>query len=151
MPSSRQNSSTGNSKAHCVACDHGVFHPQAVAGLRLFNAGEYFEAHEALELAWREDNSTIRDLYRGILQVAVMYHHILQQNFRGAIKVYHRCMPWLEPFPTYCRGVDVGSLRHNCQEVYDELARLGPNGISRFDRSYLRPIHFTPPGEVQAP
>ena len=145
MPSSRRESSQPSSKAHCASCEQGAFHPQALVGLRLFNAGEYFEAHESLELAWREDNSTIRDLYRGILQVAVMYHHILHQNFRGAIKVFHRCMPWLEPFPASCRGVDVESLRRDCQEVYDELARLGPNGINRFDRSYLRPIQFTPP------
>ena len=147
MPASRRDTSLPDSPAHCRACGQGVFHPQALVGVRHFNAGEYFEAHEALELAWREDNSTIRDLYRGILQVAVMYHHILHQNFRGAIKVFHRCMPWLEPFPASCRGVDVESLRRNCQEVYDELARLGPNGINRFDRTFLHPIQFSLPKE----
>ena len=30
-------------------------HPQAAEGLRLFNTGEYFEAHEALEVAWLEE------------------------------------------------------------------------------------------------
>jgi len=30
-------------------------HPQAADGLRLFNAGKYFEAHEALEEAWNEE------------------------------------------------------------------------------------------------
>src|SRR6185503_4609752 len=48
-------------------------HPQAAEGLRLFNAGKYFEAHEALEDAWNEEAGPVRDLYRGVLQIAVVY------------------------------------------------------------------------------
>ncbi len=62
-------------------------HPRAIEGLRLFNAGEYFEAHEALELAWRQERGPIRELYRGILQVGVAYYHILHNNYRGACKM----------------------------------------------------------------
>ena len=47
----------------------GPLHPQAVYGMELFNQGRYFEAHEALEAAWRDESGPVRDLYRGILQV----------------------------------------------------------------------------------
>ena len=50
--------------------------PQAVEGFLLFNAGKYFEAHEALEEAWNAETGRVRDLYRGILQSAVVYLHI---------------------------------------------------------------------------
>jgi uncharacterized protein len=47
----------------------GALPPLALRGLELFNQGEYFEAHEALELAWREETGPVRELYRGILQI----------------------------------------------------------------------------------
>ena len=35
---------------------------------RLMNAGQFFEAHEELELAWRAETRTVRELYRGFEQ-----------------------------------------------------------------------------------
>ncbi|GEM_PF-6647224 len=63
-------------------------HPKVWEGLRLFNAGHYFEAHEALEAAWNEDLRPIRELYRGLLQAAVTYLHIQRGNYAGACKMY---------------------------------------------------------------
>ncbi|MBE3144354.1 MAG: DUF309 domain-containing protein [Planctomycetes bacterium] len=57
-----------------------------VEGLRLFNSGEYFQAHEVLEDVWREERRPIRELYRGILQVAVAYYHLNRGNLIGARK-----------------------------------------------------------------
>jgi hypothetical protein len=54
----------------------GSLHPRAKKGLQLFNAGEYFEAHEALEDAWNAEEGSAKNLYRGILQTAVVYLHI---------------------------------------------------------------------------
>ena len=82
-------------------------HPQAAEGLRLFNEGKYFEAHEALEIAWLEEKGKVRDLYRGILQVGVAYLHITRGNFNGAIKVHERSQRWLKDFPAVCRGIRV--------------------------------------------
>jgi len=65
-------------------------HPQAAEGLRLFNAGKYFEAHEALEDAWNAETGRVRELYRGILQIAVVYLHVTRGNYNGAVKVYGR-------------------------------------------------------------
>ena len=70
-------------------------HPQAAEGLRLFNAGEYFEAHEALEDAWNAEPGKVRELYRGILQIAVVYLHITRGNYNGAVKVYGRSQRWM--------------------------------------------------------
>ena len=77
----------------------GSLHPQAIRGLELFNLGRYFEAHEALEAAWRAESGPVRDLYRGILQVGLVYLHITQYNYPGALKVYQRCRKWLQAWP----------------------------------------------------
>jgi predicted metal-dependent hydrolase len=120
----------------------GPLHPAARHGLELFNAGEYFEAHEALEAAWRAETGPIRELYRGILQVAVVYLHVQRRNFAGATKVYARCQRWLAPWPDTCRGVDVGGLRRSLHTVMEAVTRLGPGGIRDFDVSLFKPVKY---------
>jgi len=118
----------------------GDLHPQAMEGIRLFNARHYFEAHEALELAWREERGAVRDLYRGILQAAVVYLHVTRGNYAGAIKVYGRSQKWLNPWPDICRGLHVGLLRKDLDHVIIEVKRLGPDQINTFDYSLFKPI-----------
>jgi predicted metal-dependent hydrolase len=121
----------------------GQLHPKAVEGMDSFNAGNYFEAHEALEAAWRDEFGPVRDLYRGILQVGVVYLHITRYNYPGAIKVYYRCQKWLHPWPETCRGISVGQLRQDLDAVMLALQELGPQHIAEFDKSLLKPIHYS--------
>lgn len=118
-------------------------HPRAIDGLRLFNAGEYFEAHEALEDAWKAEPGEIRNLYRGILQIAVVYLHITRQNYDGAVKVYGRSQKWLKDWPAVCRGIQVEELRRNAQIVMNEVDKLGRENIGQFDLSLLKPVSWT--------
>jgi predicted metal-dependent hydrolase len=129
-------------------CD-APLHPQAVEGLRLFNAGEYFEAHEALEEAWNEEQGKVRDLYRGILQIAVVYLHITRNNYLGAVKVYDRSQKWLRDWPEVCRGIEVGKLRRDTEAVIKEVNRLGSEKIAEFDQALFKPIQWNeqPVGE----
>ena len=117
-------------------------HPQAAEGLRLFNAGEYFEAHEALEDAWNAEKGQVRDLYRGILQIAVVYLHVTRGNYNGAIKVYGRSQRWIKDWPDICRGIYVGELRKDAETVITEVRRLGIEKISEFDLSLLKPVKW---------
>jgi predicted metal-dependent hydrolase len=117
-------------------------HPAALSGLALFNAGEYFEAHEALESAWRDETGPIRELYQGILQVAVTYLHIQRGNYRGALKVSARCQPKLADWPDECRGVAVAQLRGDLAAVLEALLRLGPEHIASFDQGLFKPIQY---------
>jgi len=114
-------------------------------GIALFNRGEYFEAHEALEDAWRDEESEIRDLYRGILQIAVTYLHITRGNYTGAVKVYIRSQKWLKKYPAVCQGVNVKQLLADANNVMDALQALGEENIASFDRSLFKPILLTKP------
>lgn len=117
-------------------------HPHAADGIRLFNAGKYFEAHEALEVAWLEEKGKIRDLYRGILQVGVVYLHISRGNFNGAIKVFKRSQRWLDGWPRICRGIHVEGLRRESETVIREVLRLGEERIGEFDLGLLKPVEW---------
>ena len=116
--------------------------PQAMEGFHLFNAGKYFEAHEALEKAWIAEKGEIRNLYRGILQIAVAYLHILRGNYNGAVKVHARSQRWLKNWPSICRGVYVEELKTNAERVIREIQRLGETGMGQFDKSLLKPIRW---------
>lgn len=118
----------------------------AVRGLELFNEGEYFEAHEALELAWRAERGTVREMYRGVLQIAVAYHHILRGNYPGAVKMFLRARGWLSPFPDLCQGIDLVTLRADAAVVEAALHNAGPEGIKQLDRSMMKPVRYTTAG-----
>jgi len=123
------------------ACE-GDLHPLALKGIQFYNAGDYFMAHEELELAWREERGAIRDVYRGILQVGLGYYHILRMNYPGAVKMFQRCRQWLDPFPDTCRGINLERLRSDFLLAEAALLRLGPQRLAHFDRSLLKPIEF---------
>jgi predicted metal-dependent hydrolase len=117
-------------------------HPQAAEGLRLFNAGEYFEAHEALEEAWNAETGEVRNLYRGILQIAVVYLHVTRGNYNGAIKVYERSQKWLKDCAGICRGIEVETLRRDAKAVIQAVQRLGLEHIREFDTALLKPVSW---------
>ena len=118
----------------------GTLHPHARRGLELFNEGHYFEAHEELETAWKDEKARIRELYQGILEAGVTYLHITRGNYWGAMKVYKRSMRWLKDWPGQCRGIDVGQLRRDLNAAIAEVERLGEAGMERFDRALLKPV-----------
>ena len=117
-------------------------HPQTAEGLRLFNAGEYFEAHEALEAAWKEESGRVRNLYRGILQIAVVYLHITRGNYNGAVKVYARSQKWMKDWPEVCRGIQVEELRRDAAVVMQEVLRLGEKRLGEFNFALLKPVSW---------
>lgn len=98
--------------------------PRAIKGIQLFNQKKYFEAHEELELAWRDEPGGIRDLYRGILQIGVAYYHIQHRNFTGAQKMFVRAEKWLDPFSDNYLGINVGKLKKDATKI----SRLLRNG-----------------------
>ena len=121
----------------------GTIHPAAIKGMELFNAGEYWLAHEELEQAWKEADGPIAELYRAILQTAVVYLHVTRANYNGAIKVYGRVQKWIRPWPQVCRGIEIGQLRRELDAVIAEVERLGPDRLAGFDRSLLKPVRWT--------
>lgn len=120
-------------------CD-GVLHPKAMEGLKLFNEKKFFETHEELEEAWRDEKGHIRELYRGILQVAVVYLHITRGNYDGAVKVHERCVKWLKDWSDVCRGIHVSKLRSDLEEVIKEVRRLGRERLNEFDPSLFKNV-----------
>ena len=52
-------------------------------GLELIRAGDYFEAHEELETAWRAAEPAERDFLQGLVHVAVAWYQAGRENQVG--------------------------------------------------------------------
>jgi uncharacterized protein len=108
-----------------------------------FNRGEYWHQHETLETVWRaEKDESIRNLYKGILQVGVGFHHITRRNFRGTVKVLTRGIEYLRPYSPECMGVDVGRLIDESGHVLAQVKGLGADRIDEIRIAELPRVHY---------
>ncbi len=116
--------------------------PEALDAVAKFNAGEYHEQHDAFEALWMAEAGAVRQLYQGVLQVGIAYYQITRGNGRGALKMLLRSIQWLAPLPDVCQGIDIARLRADAAAVRAELERVGVDGLERFDRTLLQPVHL---------
>jgi uncharacterized protein len=92
-------------------------------GVRRFNAGRFFEAHEAFEECLDEVESDARwELVLACVQVAVGYHKCASGH-PGGVEMLGRALAKLEPFADDAGGVDVAALRARVGEDRTALAR----------------------------
>ena len=66
---------------------HAAFYPEEyLAGIDLYNEGEFHAAHDAWEERWRDDAGPQEKLFlQGMIQAAVIFHH-LEIGRRGAAR-----------------------------------------------------------------
>lgn len=90
---------------------------KVIDSIRLINQGKYFEAHEELEIAWREETRSIREFYQGLLLVSVMNYHTSRGNHKGAARILTRSIGKLLPFLDVHMMIDLPLLVHNLQKL----------------------------------
>jgi hypothetical protein len=111
-------------------------------GIELFNAGEYYEAHEVIEHEWHAERGPIRALYQGILQIGVGLHHARGGNHRGAELLLTDGIEKVSRFLPSCQGVDTGILIEQAQGCLDQVLELGPDRLADFDWSLVPRIRM---------
>ncbi|MGI8648977.1 MAG: DUF309 domain-containing protein [Rubrobacter sp.] len=116
--------------------------PLVRRGVSEFNRRRFYECHEYLEDAWREEESSIRLLYQGILQIGVGFHHQRTGNWYGAVRLIAKGLDKLDQFEPETLGIDVSRLRRETRTCLGELRRLGSERIAEFDGSQI-PVILT--------
>ena len=82
-----------------------------LTGVRLFNSGQFFEAHEAFEELLDAVEADERwDLLVALIQVAVGYHKCAS-DYAGGPKMLGMALEKLAPFADDAAGVAIGALR----------------------------------------
>src|SRR3954447_21176930 len=79
-------------------------------GVELIRAGEYFAAHEELELAWRAAPEAERDFFQGLVHVAVAWYQAGRGRRIGTERQLEKAVRRLTPFAPAPRGVQVDPL-----------------------------------------
>ncbi|MBW3632065.1 MAG: DUF309 domain-containing protein [Chloroflexi bacterium] len=115
-------------------------------GIRLFNDGEYYACHEAIEHEWHAETRTIRRLYQGILQIGVGFLHARRGNHTGALLLLTDGIDKTVEFAPVCLGIDTGRLAAESQAALDRLQELGPDRLSEFDYATVPRIRFVAEG-----
>ncbi len=95
-------------------------------GIRLFNAGQFFEAHETWEDCWNGTLDRRREqFYRAIIRGAVTLHLLRQGRAVGVRQVFVDCMKTFEGLPDVFMGLDIPGhlvkIRHAIQPALDDL------------------------------
>ena len=80
-------------------------------GVALFDAGEFFAAHEALEDVWRGMRGPERRFLQGLVQLAVALHHHSTGNVTGARSVLARAAGNLAGAPEDLFGLALPALQ----------------------------------------
>ena len=79
-------------------------------GVRLFNEGEFWHAHEQWEACWRASTEPDSTFYKGIIQAAAALVHWQRNNQRGLRRNWEKSRPRLVALPSTMNGLDLRAL-----------------------------------------
>ena len=77
------------------------------AGLELLRRGEWFAAHEELELAWRAADRDERDFFQGLVHVSVAWYQARRGRRIGCGRQLEKAAHRLGPYAPEHRGLAV--------------------------------------------
>ena len=118
--------------------------PEFYAGLDELSRGAYYRCHETLEALWIPDKRSVREIYQGVLQIAVgCYHLTARGNWRGAVNKLEAGARRLERAGLLdaalrdAYGVDWPDLIAQADRLQAHLRALGSENVAAFDRRLL--------------
>ena len=79
-------------------------------GLALLRDGRGFDAHELFEELWRAAAPSERDLYQGLVHVAVATYQDGRGNAVGRTRQLEKALRRLGPYAPSYEGIDIDSL-----------------------------------------
>jgi predicted metal-dependent hydrolase len=90
--------------------DHSTVEAQYQRGLALARSGEWFEAHEAFELAWRGAAPEERDFFQGLVHVVVCAYQAGRGRPVATESQRAKALRRLGPYAPSHRGLDVAAI-----------------------------------------
>jgi predicted metal-dependent hydrolase len=94
---------------------------QYLRGIELFNAGRFFESHEALEEIWMKSEGAERELLHALIQSAAALHHLQRGNLKGASGVYRRARSKLTSLPRNILLLDTRDFAERLERFFDAV------------------------------
>jgi len=98
-------------------------------GVEQFNRQEFYACHDTLEALWIEAMEPEKRFYQGILQVAVAFYHLSNQNWRGSVILLGEGMSRLRPYLPEFGGIDVEPFLGQVAHLLTHLQETGPEQV----------------------
>jgi uncharacterized protein len=118
---------------------------QLLQGIREFNRRDWFECHETVEDLWIGEEGEVRDLYQGIIQIAVALHHWQNGNFGGTVSLLKGGVGYLRTVTDRCQWIDVAGLIADSDRMRTALEELGKDRMESLDPGVIPLIRTVPP------
>jgi predicted metal-dependent hydrolase len=97
------------------------YDPRYLAGIVLFNRGDYFEAHEVWEDLWMDYAGPEKKFYQALIQAAVGLLHFCNGNVRGALKLYQSSRDYMQRYGASLLGLDIEQFWQQMTACFREL------------------------------
>jgi predicted metal-dependent hydrolase len=104
--------------------DTPTYDPRYLAGIVLFNRGDFFEAHEVWESIWMETSGPEKKFYQGLIQAAVGLCHFCNGNGRGAVKLYKSSREYMNRYDAHFLGLDQTAFWQQMDRCFAELLAM---------------------------
>jgi predicted metal-dependent hydrolase len=95
-------------------------------GIELFNAHEFFEAHEVWEDIWHMAYGIKHEYYQGIIQCSVALEHYRRSNPRGVVSLHKSYTQHFQRVPSPFMGLDVTGFLEKMQLVLKPVVEADP-------------------------
>ena len=107
-------------------------------GAALFDAGRFWDAHEAWEEAWLEEDGEVRLFLQGLIQVAAGYHKAtVQLQPGGCVKLLGSGLAKLQPLPPDFCGLQLGRFIAQVEQTLAEAHRWQSGELGDFPRALI--------------
>ncbi len=110
-------------------------------GIREFNEGKFFEAHDSFEEFWQAYREPDRELLQGLVQVAVGSYHLEHHNLKGARGQLSKACSKMTAYRPEHRGLSVDLLFASLQRhlgVLEAYQERGAEGFEILDRPKIQ-------------
>jgi hypothetical protein len=95
--------------------------PRFLEGIELFNARNFYQAHDPWESLWLERFGEEKDFIQGLILTTVALHHYSRGNLRGARSRYRLAVDKLEKYPDTYWDVDLRKFRRRMSGTMHRL------------------------------
>ena len=124
------------------------YDPRYLAGIVLFNRGDFFEAHEVWELLWMETFTPEKKFYQGLIQAAVALCHFCNGNVAGALKLYRSSREYMLRYGTPFLGLDQSAFWAQMDACFAELVAAMPTRAVAIQEELIPTLALTPPPDA---
>jgi len=111
-------------------------------GIEEFNRQYFFEAHDLWEELWMETTGNNRLFYQGLIQTAVGFYHLSNENYKGACSQFGKALTKLQQYLPAHHGINTQQLVDCLRECLHDAEMLKAGQTNKFDEAKIPLIQW---------